>query len=364
MNFRECRIMTVYEILRRAGLDYSVEEVFIKLGAIKNSLYFFSQSELKLFYPNGIDFIIVPYVFDNFHIKYETKSIVEFLNEQKINNELSSEKVYVLPFYSQFKNRKYEGELKNIMIAQSYLPIKKVDFIENKVHLDICNLDIQECWMDIDNLKALFETKAYILQENLNVYIIDLEEVKKSKEIKDFFNRSLEEDLRDICEDFLTDTKKDLGDEVSKRNGPGVYEYIYKNMISMRQAINKHKDSNGNKKVINYILLQLRILYVFLGAGTDGYYRNEFSETLLFISRKLNCEDFAQNAKLWGAIGKKWRKFGRKLDFTKNPNTNIDVVLEKLDYLINLYDEIRKEEIFAIEALDEIVNSTKLKELA
>ncbi|MHB1391654.1 MAG: hypothetical protein ACYCYE_00980 [Clostridia bacterium] len=357
MKFRECRITTLHEIFKHAEVDVSLPEIFLILGGLKVALYFIQHKSVKFFVPAGFSDISCPYIFEKFHISYEAMGISDFLSLYKKDTSIMEKYIFVLPFSSEILNIREMSNIDFTLFGQSYMPIKSVDFEQEKVMLKSVENDEGEYWIDLDNFGKLEMTSSWLLEDNLKVYTINKERLKFNSRIKEYSNENRIIQLRKVAEDFLTDNYVEFEDGVIRMEGRQVYDYIHRQFLRIRTEFMSTSDSKKLNLITKYLRFQFRYFRQFILAGTDAYYRNEFAEVISYVFKDYVSTEVEKNINEWDEIAKLWRQVGRDLLRAYSYNTDIPMTCSIIDVLLSTSNSIRLKEINAINNLLELCRS-------
>ena len=363
MNYRECRIITLYEIFKLSNKEIDLRKIFLVLGGLKNYVYTMKNKSIDVFFPSGFTDISCHNVFEKYNIENKAVTISEFLDNYDHYKKEKENKVFVLPFSSDVLGLRDVKLVDLTMFGQSYLPIKDVSFEERKILLE-GGEDNKDYWIDMDICKEI-ENRSFSLLDGLKVYIIDKTAVKSNNELTRYFEQDYLVLIAEVVNEFEICRVYEYEDDLTKISGIDAYDYIIQQFTYIKSYYqsSESKLTNENSKescekiqqtmrvVEKYLFMEIRYFRQFILAGTDAYYRNEFLDVLKYVNELYNLKIEA-NIMKWTKITQKWRGIGRKLEilFTRRSNDK-EYFYYCIDYLINIFKEIKELECDAMDEL-------------
>lgn len=353
---------TMYEVFHHAGADLTLQQVFLILGGIKNSLLYIQHKSVKLFIPSGFTDISCPFVFEKFGLPYQAITVSDYLQRYKEEEDFKTEYIAILPFSSEILHVRELDYVDLTLFGQSYLPVHSVDSEGNRFILRTDDEQDDSSWIDIEVCLQLEHSHSWLLENNLSIYILSREQLKQCPFIQNIHQLDVKELLEEMATAFLKNTHVDFNDGVVRIEGDQVYVHFIKQFEKCADALRNTESQKQQALILKYVKVELRYFRQFILAGTDGYYRNEFAEVLKVLFDDSNPSKIL-NIKQWELISKKWRVLGRKLDMRLKRNKDIEEWINTLEVLVKHFQSIQLLETSAIQDLKQILASEKKKYL-
>lgn len=354
---------TMYELFHHAGADLTLQQVFLILGGIKNSLLYIQQKSVKLFIPSGFTDISCPFVFEKFGFPYEAITVSDYIQRYQKEENFTTEYMAILPFSSEVLRVRELDYVDLTLFGQSYLPIHSVDSEGNRFILRTDDEQDDSSWIDIDVCLQLESSHSWLLEDNLSVYILSRKQLKQCQFIQKIHQLDSKELLEEMATAFLKNTYVDFNDGVVRIEGEQVYVHFIKQFEKCADALRNTESQKQQALILKYVKVELRYFRQFILAGTDGYYRNEFAEVLKVLFDDESNPSKILNIKQWELISKKWRVLGRKLDMRLKRNKDIEEWINTLEVLVKHFHTVQTLETAAIHDLKQILASEKKKYL-
>ena len=155
MNFRECRMVSLHGLMDYAcDGKLSMEDTFLMLGGIRNSIYYFHVRGMEMIGTGGTEEINCPGIFDVFDISYETITAKQFENEMNEGDVSKSPYFYIIPVMGEMINKPVE-ELEDIgTFGQSFFLVNSYE--NGRAHF---YYPIKDAWVDVNVLKEVEKDK-------------------------------------------------------------------------------------------------------------------------------------------------------------------------------------------------------------
>lgn len=307
LNFRECRMVTLYEIMNYAcSGTISMEKAFLMLGGIRNGIYYFKLDNIQVIGTGGAEEINCPGIFELLHIEYSVLEPQQFL--QQLDEKVLDENryFYVVPVLPEILNKGIQELGKIGTFGQSFFIIEEIR--DGKIYL---KFDQVETYLDIEVLRTLTIDEKWVIESSYGIYRIDKMKLKTNEFLHKLGEISTKKLLL-YCVKRFTKSSKMEGDFGTVRiDGPEVYALVCKHFADMRDFLEKQVEEKKRKAFTNYVYIQCLHYRKFLLSGTDAYYRNEFhyilNETFGQVPK------FSEHLKKWDELEAQWRNHGRML---------------------------------------------------
>lgn len=338
MNFRECRIVSLHKLIDYScGGGISVEDSFLMLGGIRNSIYYFHSHGVDMIGTSGTEEINCPGIFEELDIAYEPITVSRFEQETEEVDAESAPHFYLVSVMAEMLNKPFE-EFKGIgTFGQSFFVVERV---ENKIiHF---YYPFNSTWIDIDILREVEKNKEWLVETDVCIYKISKELLLENKVIHSLAKKSTEKYVLEVLKRFGIPSEI-KGDEGTVRiDGPEVYDRVIDYFEKMKEYLEKCKDEKRRKSFCNYIYLQVIQFRKFMLSGTDGYYRSEFNDILHKLYRNNNA--YTDILSKWDGLENTWRIVGRELSRNCTYNYSRTHPKECIDSIIDIWKEVRETE--------------------
>ncbi len=367
VNYRECRIVTLYEIFKLSEREIDLQKVFLILGGIKNYLYVMKKNSLNIFFPGGFTDISCDNVFNTFGIEHEIVELSDFIDNYSFYEKVKTNKIYIMPFSAEILK---VTDIKNIDLTtfgQSYLPIKYVDLKERKIFLEDGKAKDND-WIDLD---ICYNIKNYTLSflNGLNIYAIDKTEIKNNSQINKCFEQSYISLLKKVLNGYHDNETFEYEQDFIRIGGRDTFDVIINQFDNLKMVYNNYelklksealgKDQDMIEEKLKtfrkYLFMEIRYFRQFILSGTDAYYRNEFLDVLEHINFPENIR-IDSNIQKWRLICNEWRKFGRELNilfFRRKDETSY--FYNCIESLTSTFKRIKELELATIDELKNLI---------
>lgn len=307
MNFRECRMVSLNALMNiSCAGKLTMEDTFLMLGGIQNSVYYFHMRGLDMIGTGGTAEINCPGIFDELDIRYDTISVAQFEQETKGGRQAGAGYLYVIPVLAEMLN-KDAGELKKIgTFGQSFFVVRSVE--RDKVALYYPDRDT---WIDMKLLRKAEQDKDWVVEADFGIYRIARTELENNGCIQKKAEKTKEQFVTEILKHFNQSSLMRGEEGTIRIDGPEAYTRVIEHFENMKRYLISRKDKKGYTAFCNYIYLQLLQFRKFLLSGTDAYYRGEFNVILHKLYGKEN--KFIDILNGWDELEQAWRNFGRLL---------------------------------------------------
>jgi hypothetical protein len=363
MLYRDCRIKTYKEIFNQICPELNDQDLFLLLGGIKNNVYILKYKSIHFFYFNGFDMLLCPQTFDLFNISYEELNVSDFLETYKKNDKFPKENLFVMPFHPTILNKGENEGTVNALFDYSYLPISRVDYTERKIIFKDINANefVKEEWIAFDILNDIHEECLWLDEKDriseYIIYSINKEALKKCERVSRLLKFDRIKKLNEVAKQFLLNNSYHWEEEkTTQLTGIQVYDYIHNSLNIMKNELLNNDNIEKENLILKYARFQLIKIRYFILSGTDGYYRNEFSDVVSSVASQYQSNELIKNANEWKQIAKIWRNVSRCLNkFIHSKKRAIDVC-ETIDELLISTGQIEQREVNAVEELIKISN--------
>lgn len=351
MEYRECRLKTIYTIFSEGGVKIDIQKIFLLIGGIRSGIYISNVNSMPIFTPNGLAKINYPYILDKFGISYKAISLESFLN--KYRDKKYKENMFIVLFNSSMlRERKYEN-ISGDLIGQSQLLVRDVDYKNKKIILDVENSD--EHWIDFDVYKQVEKKSLWLVGDALYIYEIDKSLLRSNKKIQQLANIDNKKILKQNLENFQKDEKEVYyeNNKTLRIDGYMSYEIIINNLIKLKE---KYIVSKNKENMRRYLRVFISNLKRFITMGSEANYRNEFVDVLNYVFKEYMTSDVEESIKIWKDISMRWIKITIIETKLEKKQLSDKVIIECLDNFISFYKEILELEREGVDRLLSILN--------
>lgn len=352
MEFRECRLLTLNEIFQENNPSVTVEKTFLSVGGIKASIFMMKEKGVKYIVPLGFSYTCTTEICKKLNVNYEKIDIDTFIQKYLGNDDYRNSNVFVLPCSSTVLNVREVNNIEKSMIGQSELIIDYIDVVDSKVYLKCNILEGKEYWIDLKVLKMLSKVNVWAENEKVKIIRISKADIKNSQDMSNLLAKDDLELLKAVVFSYKDNSIVQYDDFVTKIEGIGANDIIINYFSKVLEQLQSEKDCDRRNSIMKYSKFLLRYFHMFIIAGSDGYYRNEFANSLEFVLKKVLLSDVRQLKEDWLRLAKMWRRFGRQLGILMNDDEEI---INALTFLINSIKEIKDIEINMIENLEKVI---------
>lgn len=350
MNFRECRMVSLHGLMDYAcDGKLSMEDTFLMLGGIRNSIYYFHVRGMEMIGTGGTEEINCPGIFDVFDISYETITAKQFENEMNEGDVSKSPYFYIIPVMGEMINKPVE-ELEDIgTFGQSFFLVNSYE--NGRAHF---YYPIKDAWVDVNVLKEVEKDKSWVVEAEFCIYKIDKKALKENKVIHSLASKSREEHVLEVLKKFNTESvlKGDAG--TIRIDGPEAYDRVIDYFEEMKSFLN-NSDDKKRKGFLNYIYLQMIQFRKFMLSGTDGYYRSEFNVILHQLYG--DNEKYREILSKWDELETSWRNIGRVLSKTCTYNYSKNHPVECINSIEDFWKDMRAVEPKLVEETISVIES-------
>lgn len=349
MNYRECRLTSLYEIMKYNQPDLTLKKAFLALGGMRNALYLFKCHGVEIYSLCGCNEVNVPGIFEILNIDFTVIKHDEFFEAYE-REQVDNKYLYVIPVVRDMLNVE-DVDLNNYsLIGQSFFVVDVIE--EDKIYFKT-DIGEERYYLAKNVYDKVSEKANWVIESDYEVYRIDKEKVKENISLSKLLVTSESELLIQNIKAF---TKNDImyGDQGTVRyEGEQVYDMIINHLSKMKEYLIAEKDSEKYHKFIKYVYLQLINFRKMLVAGTDGYYRTEFCDVLKGYPK------LASEIEKWDQIIYLWRNLGRKMKQVGSLQYLDKKAEEGLDILIKDFTFIKQEELRCISGLKQLIEGIR-----
>lgn len=369
VNYRECRIITLFEIFKLIDKKIDLQKIFLVLGGLKTYLFILRKNSNTFFFPYGFTDISCESVFNKFDIEHKVVELSSFINNYDYYKKEKKRNIYILPFSADILKATDINKIDLTTFGQSYLPIKSINLDERKIFLEDGKSEDND-WIDLD-ICLKIKNNSLNLLDDIGVYVIDKSKIKNNDVVNKYFKQSYIFLLKEVVNSYFINEVCEIEENFLRIGGVDAYDAIIRQFRNLRTIYCEYESKLNNKvsieetnKVIQklkvfrkYLIMEIRYFRQFILSGTDAYYRNEFLDVLKFIDfpKDIGME---HNIHKWKIVCIEWRKFGRSLNrllFKRVDETSY--FYHCIDSLISTLERIKELEITAMKELQRMINN-------
>lgn len=349
MEFRECRLLTIHEIFHVMDQSVAIEKTFLAVGGIKAAVFIIKDRGIKYMVPSGFVGLGTSDVCNKLHIPFERVRIRDFLSKYGKNKEYTEENLFILPCSSTVLNVREVPDIERMMIGQSEILICRIDFEESRLYAKF-DKNENEYWIDMKVLEKLENVTTWTENRPVEVLKIGKSDIIKSKGLRELLSKSNLELLKDVVLSYKNDVVEECDPHMVLLEGASAYDAIITFFNELLLKLSQVGDDSKKDLLLKYSKFLLRYFHMYLIAGSDGYYRNEFACALSYAIKNENIENEERCKTDWMRVAKMWRKLGRRLGAFMKSDSD---VAEILTFLIQYIKEIKSVEIEIIDDMEQ-----------
>lgn len=298
----------MHRIFQEANPDISIQNSFLLLGGIKISVYVVAHNNTQVIIPTGISDINCPDILEKYQIQFDQITSDEML-EDLVRESSLEDNLYIVPLISELINIDEYPRSNKSLKGQSFLRVSHVDLSNNRVYI---GSEDSKDYLNTNILRMLNKNTEWAIEQGFVVYRINRKQLKENEYLSQVTKKSTTELLMDSLSEYTDEKIIEYPQGTKRIDGVVATSYFMKHLYNMRKYFSS-LDTMGKKKFSKYVKLQLQYLRKFIVAGTDGFYRNEFSDVVSYIAHNVNNNELYKNANKWQSLALCWRKIGRYL---------------------------------------------------